>query len=131
MLSVPKEFLNDSTLPIRALEIALKIGLSYIELAEIGLDALEYWIRVKNDIIHKYLHLILPPLQDYLLLDSFNYEKKIVSRYDQSFTFKERVATNKVAKASVLEQVSPFLPLFHSPFVRSKSDSSNIFPSFL
>ena len=68
VLSVPKQFIELPRL-IPAIQTAFKIGLTYLPLAKIGLSALEYWIRVlpRND-VNSHLHLILPSLNDYLLI---------------------------------------------------------------
>lgn len=85
--------------------MALKMGLSYIELARIGLTALESWLRTKPDIVKQNLPDILPLLNDYLSLDSEEYEEKVNSRLEAAFKFKQRVSIQKKSTATILEQV--------------------------
>lgn len=105
VLSIPKQFIQ-SSLPIGAIQMAFKMGLSFIELAHIALHALESWLRSKPEITKKYLPDILPLLNDYLTLDSEEYEKKVISRHDREFQFKQGTNISKKSKASVLEKVT-------------------------
>lgn len=104
VLSVPKQFIQTS-LPISAIQMALKMGLSFIDLAHIGLNALESWLRSKPEITKKFLPDILPLFNDYLTLDSEEYEKKVTSRFEKDFQFKQGKNITKKSKASVLEKV--------------------------
>jgi DNA-dependent protein kinase catalytic subunit len=45
VLAVPKEFI-DVPMLVPSLVMAFKLGLAYLPLCEIGLDALEYWLQV-------------------------------------------------------------------------------------
>jgi hypothetical protein len=47
LLSVPKQFVQLDRL-VPALQTAFRIGLSYIPLAQVGLNALEHWLEVSN-----------------------------------------------------------------------------------
>ncbi len=46
VLSVPNQFIQLSQL-VPAIQTAFKIGLSYLPLAQVGLDALERWLEVQ------------------------------------------------------------------------------------
>ena len=52
---------------VPALQTSFRIGLRYLPLARVGLDALEHWLRViPRQTIEGHLREILPPLNDYL-----------------------------------------------------------------
>lgn len=83
VLSAPKEFINIPQF-IPSLQMAFKLGLSHIpvllllfiylpltvhvQMANIGLAAVEHWRKVKKEELTKHLPLILPFLNDYLLM---------------------------------------------------------------
>ncbi|KAF2075899.1 hypothetical protein CYY_002790 [Polysphondylium violaceum] len=69
LLSLPKQLINVSQLvPIVCL--AFQYGLGYLKLGHVGLNAIEYWLKVVPQQVHNNLHLILPHLNDYLLMSS-------------------------------------------------------------
>eukprot|EP01122_Echinamoeba_exundans_P008707 TRINITY_DN2938_c0_g1_i1.p1 TRINITY_DN2938_c0_g1~~TRINITY_DN2938_c0_g1_i1.p1 ORF type:complete len:1088 (+),score=237.19 TRINITY_DN2938_c0_g1_i1:85-3348(+) len=65
VLSVPREFIDVENL-VAPLQTAFRLGLAYLPLCEIGLDALEYWLRVKRNDVLRALPKILPSLSEYL-----------------------------------------------------------------
>jgi DNA-dependent protein kinase catalytic subunit len=65
VLSVPREFIDVDNL-VAPLQTAFRLGLAYLPLCEIGLDALEYWLRVKRNDVLRALPKILPSLSEYL-----------------------------------------------------------------
>lgn len=89
VLSVPRQFIDVSLL-VPALQVAFKIGLSYIELAEIGMDALEYWIRVVPSSIIPCLPKILPVLNSYLRIDDSNYDMESSEHEEKAQKFRQR-----------------------------------------
>jgi len=69
VLSVPKQFV-DIPMLVSPLQLALKIGLSYLPLANIALNSLEYWLSVIPDMVIPELPKILPALNDWISLNS-------------------------------------------------------------
>ncbi len=69
VLSVPKQFVRITQL-VPALQMALRIGLSYYPLAIIGLNAIEYWLKTVPRDVTPELGNILPHLADYLTVKS-------------------------------------------------------------
>jgi DNA-dependent protein kinase catalytic subunit len=69
VLSVPKQFVRIAEL-VPALQMALRIGLSYNPLAVIGLNAIEYWLQTVPADVTPELGNILPFLADYLTVKS-------------------------------------------------------------
>jgi len=69
LLSLPKQLINVAQLvPIVCL--AFQYGLGYLKLGHVGLNAIEYWLKVVPQQVHNSLNLILPHLNDYLLMSS-------------------------------------------------------------
>lgn len=67
VLAVPREFIDVDALAV-PLQTAFRLGLAYLPLCEIGLDALEHWLRVKRNDVLRALPKILPSLSEYLSL---------------------------------------------------------------
>lgn len=67
VLSVPKQFVDVGQF-LLSLQMALKLGLGHNPTAIIGLNAIDYWRKVKKDELQKYLPEILPCLNNYLLI---------------------------------------------------------------
>ena len=97
LLSVAKEFV-DVKLLLPALKIAFKIGLSYINLANIGLSALERFIAVSPESVVELLPNILPSLNEYLRMDTQEYEEKITTKLEDKFKFKKKKTKQGVGK---------------------------------
>ncbi|CAO3567705.1 unnamed protein product [Mortierella alpina] len=67
VLSSPSA-LTDSTSIIAPIQLALKLGLGYFPLASIGLDAIERWIDIVSCDQDSWFGQVLPPLNDYLMV---------------------------------------------------------------
>eukprot|EP01133_Synstelium_polycarpum_P005723 gene5723-6618_t len=67
LLSVPRQLVNMALL-IPTLKTAFKIGLGYLKLGHIALNAIEYWLKVMPSQVYEHLDAILPSLNDYLLI---------------------------------------------------------------
>lgn len=67
VLSMPHQFVEVTTY-LPCLQIAFKMGLGYLPLSEIGLDAVEYWHEHKKTEFLANLSNILPFMNDFLLM---------------------------------------------------------------
>ncbi|KAF9986247.1 hypothetical protein BGZ75_002051 [Mortierella antarctica] len=81
VLSSPSA-LTDSTSIIAPIQLALKLGLGYFPLASIGLDAIERWIDIVNGDQESWFGRVLPPLNDYLMVQDTSVDEK-----DEADTF--------------------------------------------
>ncbi|KAF9937669.1 hypothetical protein BGZ67_001000 [Mortierella alpina] len=81
VLSSPSA-LTDSTSIIAPIQLALKLGLGYFPLASIGLDAIERWIDIVNGDQESWFGRVLPPLNDYLMVQVTSVDEK-----DEADTF--------------------------------------------
>ncbi|KAG0254733.1 hypothetical protein BG011_005543 [Mortierella polycephala] len=96
VLSSPTALTEPSSI-IAPIQLALKLGLGYFPLASIGLDAIERWIDVVEHDQISWFSQVLPPLNEYLLVqvstagenDAFggtgSKTRKKVVRDDQSY----------------------------------------------
>ncbi|KAK6170524.1 hypothetical protein SNE40_018898 [Patella caerulea] len=68
VLSLPKEIITEQMIEVvPAVQVALSLGLSYLPLAGIAIDALEYWCHnLPHHIIHPHYSAILPYLDNYI-----------------------------------------------------------------
>jgi DNA-dependent protein kinase catalytic subunit len=69
VLAAPKEFLVDLEVFLPSLFLAFKLGLSYLPLAHVAIDAVEYWWKVKRREIIPLLPKILPFMNEFLSLN--------------------------------------------------------------
>lgn len=69
VLSVPKQFVNVKMM-LPAIQRSLVIGLRYVPMANIGLDAIEKWLVLNTRDVLENLKDILPYLNDYLLVNT-------------------------------------------------------------
>ncbi|KAF9184663.1 hypothetical protein BGZ51_003206 [Haplosporangium sp. Z 767] len=67
VLSSPTALTEPSSV-IAPIQLALKLGLGYFPLASIGLDAIERWIEVVEHDQTSWFSQVLPPLNEYLLV---------------------------------------------------------------
>ncbi|KAG0024840.1 hypothetical protein BGZ80_003699 [Entomortierella chlamydospora] len=67
VLSSPSA-LTDSSSIIPPIQLALKLGLGYLPLATVGLDAIERWIDIVDDDDDSWLSQVLPCLNEYLMV---------------------------------------------------------------
>ncbi|KAF9955057.1 hypothetical protein BGZ72_004086 [Mortierella alpina] len=81
VLSSPSA-LTDSTSIIAPIQLALKLGLGYFPLASIGLDAIERWIDIVSGDQDAWFGQVLPPLNDYLMVQVTSVDEK-----DEADTF--------------------------------------------
>ncbi|KAL9649605.1 hypothetical protein ABK040_003282 [Willaertia magna] len=70
VLSMPKTFI-DLKYWVNPLKLSFELGLSYLPLANVGLQALEHWLKVmpRNELIEKCLSEVLPLLNPYLMVN--------------------------------------------------------------
>jgi hypothetical protein len=69
VLAVPRA-LVDVPLLVPALDTALRLGVGYLPLARVGLDALERWLDTRPRSVAPFLPRVLPRLQRYLMADA-------------------------------------------------------------
>eukprot|EP01105_Mastigella_eilhardi_P003802 TRINITY_DN1496_c0_g1_i7.p1 TRINITY_DN1496_c0_g1~~TRINITY_DN1496_c0_g1_i7.p1 ORF type:complete len:3703 (-),score=882.72 TRINITY_DN1496_c0_g1_i7:1157-12265(-) len=69
VLSIPRELVVASE-QLSPLTQALKMGVSYLPLANVGVEALEHWLQVAPNEFRPLLPVILPHLNGYLLVTS-------------------------------------------------------------
>lgn len=98
VLSSPSA-LTDSTSIIAPIQLALKLGLGYFPLAAIGLDAIERWIDIVDGDQDSWFGQVLPPLNDYLMVQLTSVDEK-----DEADTFapkskKRMLSTDQTYKA--------------------------------
>jgi hypothetical protein len=76
-------------------------------LAELGINALESWIDRLPDRVIAHLDFIMPLLNEYLRIDSVEYERKVIESLDkpvQSLKYKNR--SNKQIEVALIGRVS-------------------------
>lgn len=69
VLAVPRA-LVDVPLLVPALDTALRLGVGYLPLARVGLDALERWLDTRPRTVSPFLPRVLPRLHRYLMADA-------------------------------------------------------------
>ncbi|KAK5584232.1 hypothetical protein RB653_005840 [Dictyostelium firmibasis] len=69
LLSLPKQLISIPLL-VPIANLAFQYGISYLPLAHVGLNAIEYWNLVVPDEVHKHLDQLLPSLNDYLKIST-------------------------------------------------------------
>ncbi|EGC36942.1 DNA-dependent protein kinase subunit [Dictyostelium purpureum] len=69
LLSLPKELISIPLL-VPIANLAFQYGKSYLPLAHIALNAIEYWITVVPKEVHSHLDKLLPSLNDYLKIST-------------------------------------------------------------
>ncbi|EAL66880.2 DNA-dependent protein kinase subunit [Dictyostelium discoideum AX4] len=69
LLSLPKQLISIPLL-VPIANLAFQYGISYLPLAHVGLNAIEYWNLVVPDQVHKHLDQLLPSLNDYLKIST-------------------------------------------------------------
>ncbi|KAF9401271.1 hypothetical protein BGX21_002182 [Mortierella sp. AD011] len=97
VLSSPSA-LTDSSSIIPPIQLALKLGLGYLPLATVGLDAIERWIDIVDDDDDSWLSQVLPCLNEYLMVQvtvagdsdvldgpTTKSKRKTVTRQNQSY----------------------------------------------
>ncbi|KYQ91591.1 DNA-dependent protein kinase subunit [Tieghemostelium lacteum] len=110
LLSIPKQLLNIPIL-IPVLNLSLKMGLSYLKLGHIALNAIEYWLEEVPHQVSDHLQDILPNLNDYLLISY------------QAFNSDQHMSVNSIETSEILKQT------FHSN--RKKFTSKTLDPKLL
>ena len=89
-------------------------------LAELAVNALGSWIDRVPDRVIAHLEFILPLLNEYLRIDSVEYERKVMDSLDkpvQSLKYKTR-STNKQIEVQIIGRVRF---IFHSFFIHFHS----------
>ncbi|KAG2383045.1 hypothetical protein C9374_005012 [Naegleria lovaniensis] len=73
VLSMPKSFI-DLKYWVHPLQLSFELGLSYLPLANIGLEAIEYWLKVlpRSELVEKCFPKVLPKLDPYLMVKHNN-----------------------------------------------------------
>ncbi|XP_048248370.1 DNA-dependent protein kinase catalytic subunit-like [Haliotis rufescens] len=103
VLALPKEIIAEQmTEIVPAIQVTLTLGLSYLPLAAIGLDALEYWSsHLPERILHPHYKDILPFLDNYIRTvdkgaEEVNVDSTVTVKSSKSKRGRKKVTVRKV-----------------------------------
>jgi hypothetical protein len=111
VLSVPRELIDVPVL-VPSLDTALRLGVGYLPLARVGLDALERWLEVRPRSVAPYLTRVLPRLHDYLLVSTEEEAEVAAVERDEATVRRQqmRVATRLKRNVAEARRVESGLP---------------------